>query len=43
MADGADEVDMVIDVGAAGAGRFDAVEADIAAVRAAVPAPRCSR
>ena len=30
---------MVIDVGAAKAGDFDAVEADIAAVRAAVPAP----
>ena len=37
--DGADEVDMVIDVGAARAGRFDSVEQDIAAVRAAVPAP----
>lgn len=36
---GADEVDMVIDVGAALAGNFDAVQADIAAVRAAVPAP----
>ncbi|AEE46979.1 deoxyribose-phosphate aldolase [Cellulomonas fimi] len=35
--DGADEVDMVIDVGAAIEGRFDAVEADIAAVRAATP------
>ena len=34
---GADEVDMVIDVGAAIAGDFDAVRADIAAVRAAVP------
>ncbi len=32
---GADEVDMVIDVGAALAGDFGAVEADIAAVRAA--------
>ncbi len=39
VADGADEVDMVIDVGAAVAGRWQAVEADIAAVRAAVPAP----
>ncbi|WP_129338109.1 deoxyribose-phosphate aldolase [Cellulomonas endophytica] len=39
VADGADEVDMVIDVGAAREGRFDAVRADIAAVRAAVPAP----
>lgn len=37
--DGAHEVDMVIDIGLAKAGRFDAVEADIAAVRAAVPAP----
>lgn len=37
---GADEVDMVIDVAAALAGDFAAVEADIAAVRAAVPAPR---
>ncbi len=40
VADGADEVDMVIDVGAAKEGRFDDVQADIAAVRAAVPAPR---
>lgn len=37
---GADEVDMVIDIGAARAGEFDRVEADIAAVRAAVPAPK---
>ena len=37
--DGADEVDMVIDVGAAKAGRFGDVEADITAVRAATPAP----
>ena len=37
---GADEVDMVIDVGSALAGDFAAVEADIATVRAAVPAPR---
>ena len=36
---GADEVDMVIDVGAALAGEVDAVRDDIAAVRAAVPAP----
>ncbi|WP_062516627.1 deoxyribose-phosphate aldolase [Demequina gelatinilytica] len=35
---GADEVDMVIDVAAALAGDFAAVEDDIAAVRAAVPA-----
>jgi len=40
VADGADEVDMVIDVGAARTGRFTDVEADIAAVRAAVPAGR---
>jgi deoxyribose-phosphate aldolase len=39
MQQGADEVDMVIDIGAAKAGNFAAVEADIAAVRAAVPAP----
>ncbi|MEZ0447564.1 deoxyribose-phosphate aldolase [Cellulomonas sp. ICMP 17802] len=38
MQQGADEVDMVIDLGAAKAGDFAAVEADIAAVRAAVPA-----
>ncbi len=37
--DGADEVDMVIDVGAALAGETDAVRADVAAVRAAAPAP----
>ena len=37
VAAGADEIDMVIDVGAALAGDFDAVRADIAAVRAAVP------
>jgi deoxyribose-phosphate aldolase len=37
VASGADEVDMVIDVGAAIAGEFDAVRADVAAVRAAVP------
>ena len=36
---GADEVDMVIDVGAALAGETTAVRDDIAAVRAAVPAP----
>lgn len=39
VAAGADEVDMVIDVGAALAGRWSAVEADIHAVRAAVPVP----
>ncbi len=38
--DGADEVDMVIDVGAAKAGDFDAVQQDVATVRAAVPAGR---
>ncbi|MEZ0165956.1 deoxyribose-phosphate aldolase [Kineococcus sp. LSe6-4] len=36
---GADEVDMVIDVGAALAGEIDAVRDDIAAVRTAAPAP----
>lgn len=36
---GADEIDMVIDIGAAKAGDFASVESDIAAVRAAVPAP----
>lgn len=39
VADGADEVDMVIDVGAAKERRFDDVQADIAAVRAAAPRP----
>jgi deoxyribose-phosphate aldolase len=39
VADGAHEVDMVIDVGAAKAGDFDRVQADIAAVRTAAPAP----
>lgn len=38
--DGADEVDMVIDVGAAKAGAWDAVREDVAAVRAAVPEDR---
>jgi deoxyribose-phosphate aldolase len=33
---GADEIDMVIDVGAAVSGDFDAVRADVAAVRAAI-------
>jgi deoxyribose-phosphate aldolase len=37
VAAGAGEVDMVIDVGAALAGNFDAVRTDIATVRAAVP------
>jgi deoxyribose-phosphate aldolase len=36
---GADEVEMVIDLGAAKAGDWDRVEADIRAGRAAVPAP----
>ncbi|MEG3615618.1 deoxyribose-phosphate aldolase [Isoptericola haloaureus] len=38
--DGADEVDMVIDIGAAKAGGFDVVQDDIAAVRAAVPSDK---
>ena len=38
-AKGADEIDMVINVGLAVAGEFDAVEADIRAVREAAPAP----
>ncbi|HQZ00563.1 MAG TPA: deoxyribose-phosphate aldolase [Propionicimonas sp.] len=37
---GADEVDMVIDLGLLKAGRPDATQAEIAAVRAAVPAPK---
>jgi deoxyribose-phosphate aldolase len=37
--DGADEVDMVIDLGAAKSGDFAKVQADIAAVREAVPHP----
>jgi deoxyribose-phosphate aldolase len=36
---GADEIDMVIDIGAAKSKRFDDVRADIAAVRAVIPAP----
>ena len=39
VADGADEVDMVIDIGAAKERRFADVEADILAVRAAAPHP----
>ena len=39
VADGAHEVDMVIDVGTAKAGDFDGVQRDIAAVRAAAPSP----
>ena len=37
---GADEVDMVIDIAAAIEGRFDEIEAQIAAIRAVIPAPR---
>jgi len=37
---GADEVDMVIDLGAAKAGRFDLIEADVRSVRGVIPAPR---
>lgn len=36
---GADEIDMVIDIGAAKTGDFDRVHTDIAAVRAAAPSP----
>jgi deoxyribose-phosphate aldolase len=36
---GADEIDMVIDIGAVKAGRFTEVQADIAAVRDRIPAP----
>ena len=39
VAEGADEIDMVIDIGSAVEGRYDAVEADIRAVRDAAPAP----
>ena len=39
VADGADEVDMVIDLGAAKVADWDAVRTDIAAVRAAAPVP----
>lgn len=39
VGDGADEIDMVIDVGAAIAGDWDHVRDDIAAVREAVPEP----
>jgi deoxyribose-phosphate aldolase len=39
LGDGATEVDMVIDLGLVAAGLWDRVEAEIAAVRAAVPAP----
>ncbi|HEY3408225.1 MAG TPA: deoxyribose-phosphate aldolase [Propionicimonas sp.] len=40
VADGADEVDMVIDLGLVKAGSLDATQAEITAVRAAVPAPK---
>ncbi|ANP73537.1 deoxyribose-phosphate aldolase [Cryobacterium arcticum] len=40
IAQGADEIDMVIDIGAAKAGRFADVQADIATVRASIPAPK---
>lgn len=36
---GADEIDMVVDIGAVKTGRLDLVEADIASVRRAIPAP----
>lgn len=39
VADGAHEVDMVINLGAAKAGDWELVRSDIAAVRAAAPAP----
>ena len=42
VASGACEIDMVIDVGAALAGDFDAVRSDIEAVRRRTPVP-CSR
>ncbi|POH62592.1 deoxyribose-phosphate aldolase [Cryobacterium zongtaii] len=40
IAQGADEIDMVIDIGAAKAGRFADVQSDIAAVRVSIPAPK---
>ena len=40
VADGADEVDMVLDLGAVRSGAWADVEADVAAVRAAVAPPR---
>lgn len=39
VSNGADEIDVVIDLGAALENDFDAVEADLRVVRAAVPAP----
>ncbi|MEL4505473.1 deoxyribose-phosphate aldolase [Luteococcus sp. H138] len=40
VANGADEVDMVIDIGLLKAGRADAVQAEVAAVKAEVPSPK---
>lgn len=39
LAEGAQEVDMVLDLGAAKSGDWDRVQADLQAVRAAVPSP----
>jgi deoxyribose-phosphate aldolase len=39
VAHGADEIDMVIDIGAAKEHRYDAITADVLAVRAAAPKP----
>jgi deoxyribose-phosphate aldolase len=39
VADGADEIDMVINLAFATTGQYDAVQSEIAAVRAAAPAP----
>lgn len=39
VADGADEIDMVINLAFATTGQYDAVQEEIAAVRAAAPAP----
>ncbi len=39
VADGAIEIDMVADLGAAAAGQWDRVASDVASVRAAVPRP----
>ena len=43
VANGADEVDMVIDIGLLKDGRPEAVRDEIAAVKAVVPPRRCSR
>jgi deoxyribose-phosphate aldolase len=40
VAQGADEIDMVLDLGTVKAGDWAAVEADVAEVRAVIPAPR---